>query len=96
MDDHKTDILCEAIRKNCSLKAVHMIKCTLRQNQLTKVCDAICKHRSQSIHEIHISQMRINRQGAEAIAQVLSNTFGLLKLELIDTNLDNESMLQIC
>lgn len=30
MDDHKTDILCEAIRKNCSLTAVHLIKCMLR------------------------------------------------------------------
>ena len=30
MDDHKTDILCESIRKNCSLRTFHLVKCTLR------------------------------------------------------------------
>lgn len=51
--------------------------------------------KSQSLQELQINQLRINKEGAEAIARVMKAQFGLQRLHLVDVGLDCDCLHEI-
>lgn len=49
-----------------------------------------------NIHKFVLSQLRINMEGAQAIAKMLNDQMNLSEIHLIDTGLDCETLTTIC
>jgi hypothetical protein len=62
---------------------------------LSKICEAIINHQGESIEEVQINQLRINKEGAQAIATMLAQTIQLKSIHLVDAGLDCDTLLEV-